>query len=202
MTYRSTIRKRKSRENETIEQREIRLAKDRVNKRIKKSSETLEVREARLSRERERKRNKRTSRVLENIDEHLNRQDENNIINQQLPESDRKLLQTFREAIKKLSHKFCPVCNERFPSIEITKGKCRRCYYDKNEIKRFSADNNMDPGEVPEELQGLTEIEEMLIARIFPIVSVYCLRGGQYAYRGNVLSLKKIKVLLRFLLQY
>src|SRR2546430_15655654 len=90
MTYRSTLRKRKSRENETIEQREIRLAKDRVNKRIKKSSETLEVREARLSRERERKRNKRTSRVLENIDEHLNRQDENNIINQQLPESDRK----------------------------------------------------------------------------------------------------------------
>ena len=46
----------------------------------------------------------------------------------------------------------------------------------------------MDPGEVPEELQGLTEIEEMLIARIFPIVSVYCLRGGQYAYRGNVIN--------------
>src|SRR4051812_41735327 len=28
----------------------------------------------------------------------------------------------------------------------------------------------------------------MLIAQIFPIVSVYCLRGGQYAYRGNVIN--------------
>lgn len=36
----------------------------------------------------------------------------------------------------------------------------------------------MEPGKVPEELRGLTEIEEMLIARIFPIVSVYHLRGG------------------------
>ena len=28
----------------------------------------------------------------------------------------------------------------------------------------------------------------MLIAQIFPIVSVYCLRGGQYVYRGNVIN--------------
>ena len=27
-----------------------------------------------------------------------------------------------------------------------------------------------------------------LIAKIFPIVSVYCLRGGRYAYRGNVIN--------------
>ncbi|PKC61027.1 hypothetical protein RhiirA1_467163 [Rhizophagus irregularis] len=33
----------------------------------------------------------------------------------------------------------------------------------------------MDLGEVPEELKGLTEIEEMLIAQIFPIALVYCL---------------------------
>ena len=46
----------------------------------------------------------------------------------------------------------------------------------------------MDPGDVPEELQDLTEIEEMLIAQIFPIVSVYCLREGQYSYRGNVIN--------------
>jgi hypothetical protein len=46
----------------------------------------------------------------------------------------------------------------------------------------------MDPGDVPEELQGLTQIEEMLIAQIFLIVSVYCFRGGQYAYRGNVIN--------------
>ena len=42
----------------------------------------------------------------------------------------------------------------------------------------------MDPGEVPEELQGLTELEEMLIARVFPVMSVYRLRGGQHGYCG------------------
>jgi hypothetical protein len=65
---------------------------------------------------------------------------------------------------------------------------CRCCYYDKNEIKKFSADNNMDPGDVSEELQGLTEIKEILIAQIFPIVSVYYLSGGQYAYHDNAIN--------------
>ena len=41
---------------------------------------------------------------------------------------------------------------------------------------------------MPEELQGLTEIEEMLIARVFPVISVYRLRGGQHGYRGNVIN--------------
>ena len=35
---------------------------------------------------------------------------------------------------------------------------------EKKSPKKFSADNNMDPGDVPDELEGLTEIEEMLIA--------------------------------------
>ncbi|CAG8792307.1 10618_t:CDS:2, partial [Gigaspora rosea] len=52
----------------------------------------------------------------------------------------------------------------------------------------FSIDNNMDPGEVPEELQGLTEIEEMLIAQVFPVMVVYRLRRGQHGYRENVIN--------------
>ena len=83
----------------------------------------------------------------------------------------------------------CLVCNERFSPINLlVREICRRCYVDKNPVKKFSEANNMDPGDVPEELQDLTEIEEMLIAQIFPIVSVYCLRGGQYSYRGNVIN--------------
>ncbi|PKK59552.1 hypothetical protein RhiirC2_794685 [Rhizophagus irregularis] len=46
----------------------------------------------------------------------------------------------------------------------------------------------MDPGEVPDELQGLTEIKEMLIARIFPVMSVYRLREGQHGYHGYVIN--------------
>ncbi|PKY60391.1 hypothetical protein RhiirA4_550640 [Rhizophagus irregularis] len=36
----------------------------------------------------------------------------------------------------------------------------------------------MDPGEVPDKLRDLTEIEEILLARVFPVMSVYRLRGG------------------------
>ena len=46
----------------------------------------------------------------------------------------------------------------------------------------------MDPGEVPHELLGLTEIEEMLIARVFTVMTVYRLRGGQNGYWGNVIN--------------
>ncbi len=59
---------------------------------------------------------------------------------------------------------------------------------EKKSPKKFSADNNMDPGDVSDELEGLTEIEEMLIAQVFTVMSVYRLQGGQNRYRGNVIN--------------
>ena len=53
----------------------------------------------------------------------------------------------------------------------------------KRDTKEILAENMMDPGEVPEELQGLTEIEGMLIARVFSVMSDYKLHGKQYGYR-------------------
>ena len=47
----------------------------------------------------------------------------------------------------------------------------------------------MDPGLVPQQLQGLTQVDEMLIARVCPIMSVYWKHGGQRGYRGHVLNL-------------
>jgi len=181
---RDTLRKRKNRENETPDQRKQRLERDRMSKRVKRAAENAEQREKRLSNNRVRKQNTC-------LNDRTNCQDAacSQVINDHcLPESDRKLLHYFRSKIDKLSNNLCPVCDECFPSIKIVQGECRRCYTEKNEVKKFSARNNMDPGEVPKELQGLTQIEEMLIAQIFPIVSVYCLRGGQFAYRGNVIN--------------
>ncbi|CAG8823378.1 15573_t:CDS:1, partial [Racocetra fulgida] len=43
--------------------------------------------------------------------------------------------------------------------------ECRHCHTEKTSTKKFSTENNIDPGNVPEELQGFTEIEEMLIAQ-------------------------------------
>ena len=48
----------------------------------------------------------------------------------------------------------------------------------------------MIPFPIPKELQGLTQFEEMLIARAFPVMRVYTKpRGGQRAYKGHVITL-------------
>ena len=47
----------------------------------------------------------------------------------------------------------------------------------------------MDPGIVPEQLRGLTKVEEMLISRVCPIMRVYRKHGGQRGYEGHVLNL-------------
>ena len=46
----------------------------------------------------------------------------------------------------------------------------------------------MDPGSVPAELQGLSEVEELLIAQAFPIMSIYRKHEGQRGYNGHVLN--------------
>ena len=38
-------------------------------------------------------------------------------------------------------------------------------------------------------LQGLTQVEEMLISGVLPIMSLYRLPHGQYAYSGHVINL-------------
>ena len=47
----------------------------------------------------------------------------------------------------------------------------------------------MHPGDVQTCLQEMTQIEEMLIAQTYPIMSVYRKHGGQWGYKGHVLNL-------------
>ena len=44
----------------------------------------------------------------------------------------------------------------------------------------------MDPGALPVELQGLTDIVETLVARACPIMCVFRKHGGQQGYKGHV----------------
>ena len=46
----------------------------------------------------------------------------------------------------------------------------------------------MIPSPVPPELEGLTQIEEMLIARALPIMRVYIKPGGQRGYSGHCIN--------------
>ncbi|CAG8500444.1 41832_t:CDS:2, partial [Gigaspora margarita] len=88
----------------------------------------------------------------------------------------------------KIKYELCPICNENFSPITLVIGNCRWCYSEKILSKKFTSENDMDPGEVLQELQGLTEIEEMLIAQVFPVIMVYKLCGGQYSYHENIIN--------------
>ncbi|CAG8787331.1 26266_t:CDS:2, partial [Gigaspora rosea] len=92
-----------------------------------------------------------------------------------LDKFDKNLLKKFHNKVEKLKHSLCSIYNESFPSITLVVENCRHCYKEKTLPKKFSFDNNMDPGKVPEELQVLTKIEEIL-------------RGGQQRYKRNVIN--------------
>ena len=62
-------------------------------------------------------------------------------------------LQQFHAAMATLANVQCDVCLERFPSVKAdASGVCNRCCGDAEEVKLYSAVNDMDPGAVPPEL--------------------------------------------------
>ena len=85
----------------------------------------------------------------------------------------------------------CQVCFEALPVKCKNKSLyiCPRCSLDKDDLKQFSFENSMIPSVVPEELQGLTQIEEMLIAWALPIMKVYIKPGGQRGYSGHCINM-------------
>ena len=102
-----------------------------------------------------------------------------------------KNMQDFHNSLK-FKIFMCELCHEAWPLSSKGKKKspyiCSRCSRDKNGVKKFSSQNGMTPSQVPNELQGLTQLEEMLIARVFPVISVYTKPGGQKAYKGHCIN--------------
>ena len=97
---------------------------------------------------------------------------------------------------------------EKFPGMTASAGtECVHCSRDKHTPKAYSSHNNMHPDPVPQELlvrhicsflypyqlidcgQGLTQVEEMLISAVIPIMSVHRLPQGQYGHSGHVVNL-------------
>lgn len=104
-----------------------------------------------------------------------------------------KNMRKFHNSIKYTVY-HCSICQEAWPLRAKPKSypnyTCSRCKRDKSTPKKFSTENSMIPSPVPKELQGLTQFEEMLIARAFPVMHVYTKpRGGQKAYKGHVITL-------------
>ena len=89
-------------------------------------------------------------------------------------------------------HRQCTICKEAWPTRQNLTAEtyiCYRCKRDKKTPKNISSGNDMDPGIVREQLRGLTQVEEMLISRVCPIMQVYRKHGGQRGYKGHVLNL-------------
>lgn len=99
-------------------------------------------------------------------------------------------LSNFHNAIQyKMYH--CQICFEAWPVKGKNKSKqtnyiCQRCTSDKKSPKKFSSQNQMIPSSIPIELQDLTQIEEMLIARALPIMNVYVNPGDNEVFQDTV----------------
>ena len=80
--------------------------------------------------------------------------------------------------VEQMTYKFscCEVCKERRLECQGSGNMCSRCRRDKKVPKVWSYENNMDPMCVPEELSGMSDAEQMLIARLAPTVHVHMLK--------------------------
>ncbi|CAG8494159.1 7358_t:CDS:2 [Cetraspora pellucida] len=106
----------------------------------------------------------------------------------QLTDDDYNFLKKFCDTVTELKYNYCPICKECFLSITLNykTGNCNKCSRDKLIPKRFSLENDMDSEEVPSELPHLSQVEEMLISQVLPMLTIFNLRGGQLEYRGHL----------------
>ena len=202
----------KKRANETEFERENRLKKRRQNAAKKLANEFEPERMERLARKRQDKatriRNetemKRTERLRKRRMQEMNKRQhlkydkkkylaEFNVSNGSIYEQTwaKMNMNRFHESTKFLM-KQCKVCFETWPVKLVSLSEnftCARCSRDKKLPKRFSKENGMIPSAVPRELQGLTQTEEMLIARALPMMRVYVKPGGQRGYSGRCINL-------------
>ncbi|KAK3907212.1 hypothetical protein KUF71_002902 [Frankliniella fusca] len=91
----------------------------------------------------------------------------------------------FEEDMGSLTWRHCTHCNERIMVSSLKKNE--KCQH-KSHCWKYSVLNDMDPGEVPEELKELTFIEEQVIAKVHPMITVFKIKGHQFAYKGNAIS--------------
>ena len=220
--------KKRKRLQETESERQSRLEKDRENKKRKRLQETESERQSRLKRERENKKTKRLQKTeserqstcrlekdRENKKRKTSKENQQDYLkefdvlkNGKIHEQDWAKLNIakFHKSLKFSTYQ-CTICKEAWPLKSKPRSPdsyiCLRCSQDKKSPKKFSVENSMIPSPVPQQLQDLTQIEEMLIARALPIMRVYIKPGGQRGYSGHCINLpQNVKELASSLPRY
>ena len=183
---------------ESTRQRQDRLQLRRESDAARLQLESEEERNIRLQSARENSATRRQQQQLQQKQQELNRDDylSNGWRDPDQPLHQQQWVQNemehFHTTMNSFQHQQCITCKETWPTkqtLPVPNFQCLRCKRDKGNPKLFSQENDMDPGAVPLELQGLTEIEEMLIARACPIMCIYRKHGDQRGYKGHVLNL-------------
>ncbi|KZS87110.1 hypothetical protein SISNIDRAFT_388695, partial [Sistotremastrum niveocremeum HHB9708] len=96
-----------------------------------------------------------------------------------ISEEDRARLQEFRAQAMDIQMGSCDSCHEKW--FDISDGKCKTC----QRGSKFQESNAMYPGPDVLELPELTQMEEMMIARVHTILQVWQVNGGQFKYSGH-----------------
>ena len=112
-------------------------------------------------------------------------------------------LQRFEDGLEGITLEHCAECNEYWFDMGMRSYNgmtmCAKCEKDhKESLKSFgralsfrSAANDMDPGPVPLELQGLSPVEKRLIARICTYVHVRRMPKGSLGYSGHSIHFRQ-----------
>ena len=187
--------KKRKQSEETDSERQVRLQKERESKKRKRSGETDSERQIRLDKDRLCKKQKQ-AKVMSQPRQDISQQEYLNLFdttnNGSIEEQcwAKTNISKFHKSVQYIvSH--CTVCQEAWPLKSKPRSPyvCSRCSRDKKSPKKFSCENSMIPSPIPHELQNLTQIEEMLIARALPIMRVYIKPGGQRGYSGHCINL-------------
>ncbi|KAJ3759023.1 hypothetical protein F5880DRAFT_1449726, partial [Lentinula raphanica] len=88
-----------------------------------------------------------------------------------------RYVKNFVDADNSLTYTSCSICEERDWNMDLREGVCKRCRRDKGDVKKWSRENNTNPSRIPPALQGLTDLEEMMISLVLPLMQVRYTNG-------------------------
>ncbi|KAJ7129857.1 hypothetical protein C8R43DRAFT_847231, partial [Mycena crocata] len=98
-----------------------------------------------------------------------------------LTDIEAQCISNFEAVLNAIKIETCSCCQEEGFHVKLKpSGMCSRCETDKRDIKMWSDQNNVNP--MPEDdrppcLKNLTEVEEMIIARVKSVMQVRWTRG-------------------------
>lgn len=90
-------------------------------------------------------------------------------------------IEEFRRAEEAIQMEHCPSCHKAFIDLDVKGGKCRHC----RQSEKYTAANNMDPGDQPEALALLSPLETTLITPVHSTITISRAKGGQDKTTGH-----------------